>query len=202
MKTPPTPPLPQRDKQTETTSLAAFQTGTRSHVPLRSRVSRPGGVGSVRPPGRSSWTLPVEEAPAKLSPSVLLGTKTWARLQNQTCASASRLPICQRPPLPPLHRSAVFFLFFAFLSFCSFALLPGGLEMPVALLCICSAVPHFSSPLIDETRRCRVWWATLPARRPPSPSAVNSAPLVCLIAPYSEKKTPKNPQRDEKLATR
>lgn len=146
MKTPPTSPVPQWDKQTETTSLAGFQTGTRSHVPLRSRVSRPSGVGSVRPPGRSSWTLPVEEAPAKLSPSVLLGTKTWARLQNQTCASASRLPICQRPPThpPPLRRVFPLLCLSVVLQLCSPPRRPGDARRS-ALYLFCSSALFLSS---------------------------------------------------------
>lgn len=151
---PPFFPRPQRDKQTETTSLAGFQTGTRSHVPLWSRVSRPSSVRSVRPPGRSSWTLPVEEAPAKLSPSVLLGTKTWARLQNQTCASASPLPICRPPPPPPpLHHPAVFFLFFSSLSFCAQLCSPPrrtGDARHSALYLFCSSALF---PLLSSMRR-------------------------------------------------
>lgn len=145
MKTPPTPPLPQWDKQTETTSLAGFQTGTRSHVPLRSRVSRPGGVGSVRPPGRSSWTLPVEEAPAKLSPSVLLGAKTWARLQNQTCASASRLPSVSAPPpttptTPPLRRVFPLLCLSVVLQLCSPPRRPGDARRSALYLFSSSAL--------------------------------------------------------------
>lgn len=199
MSTPLPLPHPQRDKQTETTSLAGFQTGTRSHVPLWSRVSRPSSVRWVRPPGRSSWTLPVEEAPAKLSPSVLLGTKTWARLQNQTRASASRLPICRSPSppaLPPLHHPTVFFLFFSFLPFCAVLCSPprrAGDARHSALYLFCSSAlfPLLSSMTRDDV----VVWATLPARRPPSPSTVVSTPLVCLIVPHPEKK-----RRDENLA--
>lgn len=123
---------------------------------------------------RSSWTLPVEEAPAKLSPCLLLGTKTWARLQNQTCASASRLPICRSPNPPPhpphqqqQHHSTTPPCFSSSLplSFCRSALLYSQENWKCPSFCSVFVLPFrtFSSPLIDETRQCGVWWATLTA---------------------------------------